>query len=133
SQLTFQEVTLKQELATLGETININALNNWEENVVEFLADLRAGVEELKFVAPQTPEEQHDIFVLKKRVVDTLVESVDIDIDRNLSVLIRLNLLDILRKDAESGGSTAGVQNFEVGTYIRIPDMYPAGQIRLQL
>ena len=28
SQLTFQEVTLKQELATLGETININALNN---------------------------------------------------------------------------------------------------------
>lgn len=29
SQLTFQEVMLKQELATLGETININALNNW--------------------------------------------------------------------------------------------------------
>jgi hypothetical protein len=28
SQLTFQEVTLKQELVTLGETININALNN---------------------------------------------------------------------------------------------------------
>lgn len=117
SQLTFQEVTLKQELATLGETININALNNWEENVVEFLADLRAGVEELKIAAPQTPEEQHDVFVLKKRVVDTLVERVDIDIDRNLSVQIRLNLLDILRKDAESGGSTAGVQNFEVGTY----------------
>ena len=117
SQLTFQEVTLKQELATLGETININALNNWEENVVEFLADLRAGVEELKFVAPQTPEEQHDIFVLKKRVIDTLVERIDIDIDRNLFVQIRLNLLDILRKDAESGGSTAGVQNFEVGIY----------------
>lgn len=58
--------------------------------------------------------------MLKKRVVDTLVERVDIDIDRNLFVQIRLNLLDILRKDAESGGSTAGVQNFEVGTYTRI-------------
>jgi hypothetical protein len=84
SQLTFQEVTLKQELATLGETININALNNWEGNVVEILADLRAGVEDLKIVAPQTPEEQHEIFVLKKRVIDTLVERVEIDIDRNL-------------------------------------------------
>ncbi len=85
--------------------------------MVEFLADLRAGVEELKFVAPQTPEEQHDFFVLKKRVVDTLVERVDSDIDRNLFVQIRLNLLDILRKDAESRGATAGVQNFEVETY----------------
>ena len=120
SQLTFQEVTLKQELATLGKTININALNNWEENVAEFLADLRAGVEELKIVAPQTPEEQHEIFVLRKRVIDTLVERVEIDRDRNLFIKIRLNLLDILRKDAESGGSIAGVQNFEVGTYIHI-------------
>ena len=102
------------KLATLGETININALNNWEENVVEFLADLRASVEELKIVAPQTAEEQHEIFVLKKRVIDTLVERIEIDRDRNLFVQFRLNLLDILRKDAEGGGSTAGIQNFEV-------------------
>ncbi len=65
-------------------------------------------------------EEQHEIFVLKKRVIDTLVERVEIDIDRNLFVQIRLHLLDILRKDAEGGGSTAGVQNFEAGTYTRI-------------
>jgi hypothetical protein len=107
-------------LATLGETININTLNNGEENVAEFLADLRAGVEELKIVAPQTFEEQHEVFVLKKRIVDTLVERIEIDKDRNLFVQIRLNLLGILRKDAESGGSTAGVQNFEVGTCTRI-------------
>ncbi len=119
---------LKQELTTLGETININALNNLEENVAEFLADLRAGVEELKIVAPQTPEEQYEIFMLKKRVIDTLVERVEIDIDRNLFVQIRLNLLDILRKDAESGGSTSGVQNFEAGTYTRINDICCAGK-----
>jgi len=107
--------------------IIVHALNNWEENVTEFMADLMTGVEELKIVAPQTPEEQHEIFVLKKRVIDTLVERVEIDIDRNLFVQIRLNLLDILRKDAESAGSTAGVQNFEVGIYTRIPDMYRAG------
>jgi hypothetical protein len=124
SQLTFQEVTLKHELTTLGETININALNNWEENVSEFLANLITSVEELKIAAPHTSEEQLEIFVLKRRVIDTLVEHIEINRDRNLFVQIRLNPLDILRKDAESGGSTAGVQNFEVGTYTRIPDLY---------
>lgn len=71
--------------------------------------------------------------MLKKRVIDTLVERVEIDIDRNLFVQIRLNLLDILRKDAESGGSTAGVQNFEVGIYTRIHDICHAGMIAVIL
>ena len=101
--------------------------------MVEFLIGLSAIVEELKIVAPQTPEEQHDIFVLKKRVIDTLVERVDIDIDRNLFLQIRLHLLDILLKDAESGGSTAGVQNFEVETCILIHDICRARKIQLRL
>jgi DNA invertase Pin-like site-specific DNA recombinase len=117
TQLTYQEVTLRRELSTLGEAININALENWEENVAEFLADLKAGVDELKTVAPQTPEEQHEIFLLKKRVVDTLVERIEIDKERNLHVQIRLNLLDILRKDARNE-TTAGVQNSEGEIYI---------------
>jgi hypothetical protein len=71
--------------------------------------------------------------VLKKRIVDTLVERIEIDKDRNLFVQIWLNLLGILRKDAESGGSTAGVQNFEVGTYTRTHDICRAGCIVLTL
>jgi len=43
NQLTFQEVTLKRELSLLGKAININALDDWEKNVAEFFADLRAG------------------------------------------------------------------------------------------
>jgi len=119
NQLTFQEVTLRRELSSLGEAININALEDWEASVAEFLADLKAGVDELKTVTPQTPEEQHAVFLLKKRVVDTLVERVEIDRERNLHVQIRLNLLEILRNDAENG-LTAGVQNSEDGTYIHI-------------
>ncbi|HMB23745.1 MAG TPA: hypothetical protein VKP08_12965, partial [Anaerolineales bacterium] len=119
NQLTFQEVTLRRELASLGETININALEDWEASVAEFLADLKAGVDELKTVTPQIPEEQHAVFILQKRVVDTLVERVEIDRERNLHVQIRLNLLDILRKDARNG-TTAGVQNSEVETCTRI-------------
>lgn len=67
--------------------------------------------------------------MLKKRAIDTLVERVEIDIDRNLFVQIRLNLLDILRKDAESGGATAGVQNFEGETYTRIRSFHRLGFI----
>lgn len=116
SQLTFQEVTLKRELSSLGEAININALNDWEKTVTEFFADLKAGVDELKTVTPQTTEEQHEVFLLKKRVVDTLVERIEIDRERNLHVQIRLNLLDILRKDAQSR-TNAGVQNSEGEIY----------------
>jgi hypothetical protein len=46
-------------------------------------ADLRVEIKELKEVAPQNSEEQHKQFVLKKRVIDTLVERIEIDKDRN--------------------------------------------------
>ena len=94
---------------SIGEAININALEDWEASVAEFLADLKAGVDELKTVTPQLPEEQHAVFLLKKRVVDTLVERVEIDRERNLHVQIRVNLLDILGKDARNE-TNAGVQ-----------------------
>lgn len=106
-------------MSSLGEVININALKDWEAGVEEYLGDLKAGVDELKTVTPQTPEEQHTAFLLKKRVVDTLVERIDIDKERNLNVHIRLNLLDILGQVAQNG-TTGGVQNSEGETYIHI-------------
>jgi hypothetical protein len=122
NQLTFQEVTLKRDLSSLGEAININALENWEAAVGEYLADLKAGVEELKKVTPQTSEEQHEVFKLKKRIIDTLVERIEIDKERNLRVQIRVNLLDILGRDAN-----AGVQIREDEIYSHIPDLYRVG------
>jgi hypothetical protein len=54
--------------------VNWLLLEDGEASVAEFLADLKAGVDELKTVTPQIPEEQHAVFLLKKRIVDTLVE-----------------------------------------------------------
>jgi len=118
-QLTFQEVSLKNELVSLGEAVNISALEDWESKVVEFLADLKTGVDELKTVAPQTLEEQHEVFLVKKRVVDTLVERIQIDRERNLQVQIRLNLLEIIGKDARNE-TIAAVQFREGETYTHI-------------
>ena len=53
-----QGISLKHELSSLGQTISINALNNWEASVNEYLADLQAGIEELNNAAPQTEEER---------------------------------------------------------------------------
>jgi hypothetical protein len=128
NQLTFQEVTLKRDLSSLGEAINIIALENWEAAVAEYLADLKAGVDELKAVTPQTPEEQHEVFKLKKRIVDTLVDRIEIDKERNLHVQIRVNLIDILGKDARNE-TKAGAQIREGEIYSRMPDLYRAGVI----
>jgi hypothetical protein len=37
-QLRFQVMALRSELSSLGEAVNINALEDWESKVVEFLA-----------------------------------------------------------------------------------------------
>lgn len=69
---------------------------------MEYLEDLRIGVEELKNVAPQNAEERHLVFLLKKQIVDTLVHRATIDRNRKIMVDIRLNLLAILDQDAKS-------------------------------
>ena len=52
SAMILQEVSLKHELSSLGQRININSLNDWEEKFMEYLTDLQVGVEELKNAAP---------------------------------------------------------------------------------
>jgi hypothetical protein len=55
----------------VGQSISIQVLENWEQKINEYLADLRAGIEEIKNAAPHTPEERHQVFMLKKRIIDT--------------------------------------------------------------
>jgi hypothetical protein len=64
--LTLQEICYKRDLSTLGQTININALNNWEEKFEEYLVGLQSGVVELlKEATPQNDEERHRSFLLR--------------------------------------------------------------------
>lgn len=97
--LTLQEVSLKRELSSLGHAININSLKNWETKLAEYFADLQAGIQELKNAAPQDDEEQRQVFMLKKQMIDTLVERATINKNREIKVEIRLDLLAILDKD----------------------------------
>jgi hypothetical protein len=122
--LALQEISYKRDLSALGQTININALNNWEEKFEEYLADLQAGVVELKEAAPQNEEEQHRLFLLKKQVLDTLVEEVKINKNRELNVVIRLDLLKILDQDS-------GLENLKPAAYSRRGETYTRKQSAL--
>jgi hypothetical protein len=77
--MSMQEVNLKRELASLGQAINTNMLDNWEAKFEEYMKDLRTGIDELRNAAPQAAEERHRIFLLKRQVVETLLESATID------------------------------------------------------
>lgn len=46
--LTLQEVNLKHGLSSLGQAINLNALDNWEAKFAEYWADLQVGMDALK-------------------------------------------------------------------------------------
>jgi len=111
--MTLQEVSLKHELSSLGQAININAINDWEAKLNEYLADLRAGIDALKNAAPQDEEEQHNLFLLKRQVVNTLVDRVTINKNRELTVEIRLDLLEIL--EAEAGSNNPNAAYFQSG------------------
>jgi site-specific DNA recombinase len=115
--LTLQEISYKHDLSTLGQTININALDSWEAKFEEYLADLRAGITELKDAAPQNEEERHNLFLLKKQVVDTLVERVTISKNREINVEIRLDLLAILDQDT-------GLLNLTPAAYSKRGEIY---------
>lgn len=100
---------------------------------MEFLINLQAGIEELKNAAPRTTEERHNLFLLKKQVVETLVERVTISKNREINVEIRLDLLAILDQDTGLLNLTPAAYSRRAEIYTRIPDMYHAGQIKLRL
>ena len=109
SAMTLQELSLKHKLTTLGQRIHINSFNDWEEKFTEYLADLQVGVEELKNAAPHHSGERHNVLLLKRQIVDTLVHKATIDINREIMVDIRLNLLAILDQDRQINYAWFGI------------------------
>jgi site-specific DNA recombinase len=100
SEYTEKEVGLKRRLAAIEQDLEIYADLDWETQVNTYLADLQAGMEALKDTLPQTPEERHQLFGLKKRIVDLLLMEASIDENREVQIKVRLNLLKIAGNEA---------------------------------
>ena len=68
---------------------------DWRTKVNEYVTDLQIGIEEMNSATPQTPEEQHRNFLLKKELVDELVEEAIIDDKRDIQVQFRVKIIDL--------------------------------------
>jgi site-specific DNA recombinase len=112
--LTFQELEIKREMVAYQQIVDLRLLDNWDDKVREYFRDLQEGIESLN-TAPQSDEERREIFEYKRRIVLLLVEKVTISKDRELQIIFRLNLLDLL-------GLTEKVNAIQmVGTCTRKP------------
>lgn len=97
-----QEHYLRREMAGLGVAEELAGLEGWEDVAREYLADLLAGVDALDEDGA-TEEEQAAIFNLRREVVETLVEKVEIGRGRELVVTMKIDALALLRKSARTG------------------------------
>ena len=100
-----QEVNLKSELSAMQKRIDERLLVDWEAKVMGFLADLQDGVRALSDLSV-SEEEWLKSFDLKKHIVQLLVEKVTIDINRQLTVTIHLDLMELLEESQKNSGGS---------------------------
>ena len=77
---------MKRRLAAIEHDLQFRAEVDEEAQIHAYLANLQARLEALQDTLPQTPEELHQLFVLKKRMVDMLLMEATSDENREIHV-----------------------------------------------
>ena len=95
SELYDIEEQLKRKLAAVEQKMDTYVGIDWGTKINDYVAGLQAGIEEMNSATPQTPEEQHRNFLLKKELVDELVEEAIIDGKRDIQVQFRVKIIDL--------------------------------------
>lgn len=99
------EVSLKSELSNLQKRIDDSLFVDWEAKVMEFLTDLQAGIRSLCDLNASGTEWLAS-FDLAEQIVQLLVDRVTIDANKQLTVTIRLNLIEILEDSIKNKGNS---------------------------
>jgi len=110
------EVTLKGKLSAMQQAYDKRLFIDWELKVVQFLDDLKAGIEALNS-DPESDKEWLEAFDLRQQIVHLLVERVNIDINRQLTVTIHLNLLGLLEDSSENGGNPGSPNQWPMNSW----------------
>jgi DNA invertase Pin-like site-specific DNA recombinase len=108
SSMSIREVELKKQLTAVDEAIDMRLLIDWEAKVMQYFGDLQEGIRALNHI-PDAPDEQLHVCELKRRIIETLVEKINVDRNHQFTVTIRLHILGILESSIENnGGTTSG-------------------------
>ena len=84
-----KERGVQRRLTTIERTKDDFTKLDLEEQIKKYVAELQSEMVELIHANPKTPEERHQVFVLKKRVVDTVLEEARIDQNRQIHMKFR--------------------------------------------
>ena len=84
-----KERGVQRRLTTIERTKDDFTKLDLEEQIKKYVAELQSEMFELIRADPQTPEEKHQVFLLKKRVMDTVLEEARIDQNRQIHMKFR--------------------------------------------
>ena len=93
SALYDKERGVQRKLITIEQAKDDFMKLDLEEQVKKYEAELQSEMAELIHANPQTPEERHQVFMLKKRIVNTVWEEAGINENREIHVKFRTNFL----------------------------------------
>lgn len=106
-----KEAQMKRREAAIQEEMSTYADLGFDARVSAYVKDIQVGLEELNAAKPQSAEERHALFLMKKRLVDTYVEEVVIDGDRQIHTKLRADLVNLIDGDKEEASSSGESQN----------------------
>jgi len=86
-----QELGVKRRLTAIEKEKSAFEKLDLEEQVKKYVAELQSEMAELINANPKTPEEKHQVFLMKKRIVDTVLAEARIDENREIHIKFRTN------------------------------------------
>jgi len=84
-----RELRVQRKLTAVEQAKDAFTKLDLEEQVKKYVAELQSEMAELIHANPHTSEERHQLFLLKKRIVDTVLAEVRIDENRDIHIKFR--------------------------------------------
>jgi len=88
------ELGVKRRLTSIEQEKGVFTKLDLEEQIKKYVTDLQAEMTELINANPQTSEERHQVFLLKKRIVDTVLVELRIDENREIHIKFHTDFLN---------------------------------------
>jgi hypothetical protein len=111
-----QALLLKPERLShtkIGEKLGIcptTLRRYFDAQVSAYVKDIQAGLEELNGANSQSPEERRTLFLMKKRLIDALLEEVAIDGDRQIHTKFRADLANLVVDNKKASSSQVNLK-----------------------
>ena len=89
-----RELRVQRKLTAIEQEKDAFTKLELEEQAKKYVADLQSEMAGLIHAIPQTPDERHQVFLLKKRIVDTVLADARIDENREIHVKFRTDFFN---------------------------------------